>query len=131
MEPIDPDAAYVGRAAYMNLGGGNRAKMSFVTLGHADHYSGLKISVLNLRDGEIDTNVLRFNDLFGKKQTRNPNFREGIVPHIWTCNGKSEWYVYTPTSSDYALLTENVSEYVSVFQDQTQEFGQSAGQQMM
>ena len=128
VEPIDHDAAYVGRSAYLNLGGGNRAKLSFVTMGIADQYAGLKMSVVNLRDGELDANVLRFSDLFGKKPTRNPNFREGIVPHIWTDRGKSAWYVYRPTDADYALLTDRVGEYISVFQDETQTQGQSMSQ---
>ena len=112
-----PDAKYVGRAAYVDLGEGNRAKFEFVTLGYADHYAAIRGKVINLRDGEIDMNVIRFSDVLGKKQTANPNFRDGIVPYIWSDHGKSEWYVYKPTQADYGLLTKNVTEYVSIFQE--------------
>ena len=115
-----PDAKYVGRAAYVDLGEGNRAKFEFVTLGFADHYAALRGKIINLCDGEIDVNVMRFSDIFGKKQTINPNFCDGIVPYIWSDHGKSEWYVYKPTQADYALLTKNISEYVSIFQEADQ-----------
>ena len=112
-----PDAKYVGRAAYVDLGESNRAKFEFVTLGYADHYAAIRGKVINPRDGVIDMNVMRFSDVLGKKQTSNPNFRDGIVPYIWSDHGKSEWYVYKPSQADYELLTKNVIEYVSIFQE--------------
>ena len=118
-----PNARYVGRAAYVNLGDGNRAKFEFVTLGYADNYEAIRGKIINQRDGEIDVNVMRFSDLFGKKRVANPNFSSGIVPHIWSNNGKHDWYVYKPTQADYRLLTQNVSEYLSIFQEMGQEAG--------
>ena len=73
-------------------------------------------------------NLMRFADILGKKQTSNPNFRDGIIPHVWTDNGNSDWYVYKPTQSDYSLLTKNVSKYISIFQETGQEAGQSMNQ---
>ena len=123
-----PDAKYVGRAAYVGLGEGSRAKFEFVTLGHAGHYEAIRGKIINPRDGEIDVNVMRFSDVLGKKQAATPNFRGGIVPYIWTCDGESEWYVYKPTQADYGLLTKNVSDYASIFQEVGQEAGQSMNQ---
>jgi len=37
---------FAGRACYGDLGGDNRVKLQFVTLGHADHYVALKATVL-------------------------------------------------------------------------------------
>ena len=122
------DAKYVGRAAYVDLGEGNRAKFEFVTLGHADNYVAIRGKIINQRDGEIDVNVMRFTDILGKKQTSNPNFRDGNTPRVWTDNGKSDWYGYKPTQADYSLLTRNVSEYVSIFQEESQETGMSMSQ---
>lgn len=121
---VYPDAKYVGRAAYVDLGECSRAKFEFVTLGHAGHYEAIRGKIINPRDGEIDVNVMRFSDVLGKKQTANPNFRGGIVPYIWTCDGESEWYVYKPTKADYGLLTKNVSEYASIFQETGQSMSQ-------
>lgn len=36
----------------------------------------------------------------------NPNFREGVIPHIWTNEGKDQWYAYQPVKSDYRKVTE-------------------------
>ena len=123
-----PDAKYVGRAAYVNLGGGNRAKFQFITLGNAGNYEAIRGKIINQRDGEIDVNVMRFSDILGKKQISNPNFRDGIIPRVWSDNGKCNWYAYKPTQADYDLLTKNVSEYVSIFQEESQEASLSMSQ---
>lgn len=123
-----PDAKYVGRAAYVDLGECSRAKFEFITLGHAGHYEAIRGKIINPRDGEIDVNVMRFSDILGKKHLVNPKISSGFVPYIWSDNGESEWYVYQPTKADYGLLTKNVSEYVSIFQEVGQEAGQSMNQ---
>jgi hypothetical protein len=106
---------FVGRACYGDLGGDNRVKLLFVTKGCAGHYEALKAMVLNRLDGEVDTLVFRFKDIWGHKAVGNPNFREGVIPHILTNGGESAWYVYRPTDADFKLLAENVSAYLAVF----------------
>jgi len=111
---------FTGRVCYGNLGGDNRIKLQFVTTGYADHYDALKATVLNRTDGVVDTLLIRFSDIWGKKQVINPNFPNGLVPHIWTCDGKSEWYVYRPTEADFRQLAGEVSGYIDVFADRSQ-----------
>lgn len=50
----------------------------------------------------------------------NPNFRDGVIPHIWDDYGKADWYVYHPTRQDYEVLSDAVSDYLEVFQDMSQ-----------
>lgn len=76
---------FAGRACYADLGGDNRVKLQFVTVGYADHYEALKAMVLNRADGEVDALLFRFSDVWGKKQDTS---HLGGVPHIWTYNGK-------------------------------------------
>ena len=104
-----PDATYVGRACYVRLDEMNRAKIQFVTTG-----------ILNRQEGDVDNLLLRFSDLFGKKMVNNPNFRDGVIPHIWDDYGKVSWYVYHPTRQDYEVLSDAVSDYLEVFQDMSQ-----------
>ena len=111
------DPTFAGRACYGDLGGENRVKLQFVTLGHADHYAALKATVLNRTEGEVDTLLLRFGDIWGKKQVTNPNFREGVIPHIWTDGRESEWYVYKPTDADIKQLVSELGAYLEVFID--------------
>ena len=68
--------------------------------------------------GAVDVNILRFGDLLGKKKVSNPNFSDGILPHLWDDYGKVDWYVYQPTQADYRLLAGTVDEYLQVFRRQ-------------
>lgn len=122
------DASYVGRSCFVRLDPDLRAKLTFITMGLASHYEALKMTVLNRKEGEVDNAILRFSDLLGKKQTANPNFQNGILPHIWDDHGKPMWYVYQPQQKDYQLLAESVDEYLQVFQ--TQDLVEHPGQQM-
>ncbi len=106
---------FAGRACYGDLGAENRVKLQFVTLGHADHYEALKATILNRAEGEVDTLLFRFSDVWGAKQVSNPNFREGIVPHIWKGSCEHDWYVYRPTDADMRRLAAEVGGYIDVF----------------
>ena len=125
-----PDATFVGRACYVRLSDMNRAKIQFTTCGTADHYEALQMTILNRSDGQVDTLRLRFKDVLGTKQVSNPNFRNGVAPHAWTYNDKTEWYAYHPNSRDYQKLTDAVSDYLDVFQEQTQTADQQWQQTM-
>jgi len=109
------DVKFAGRACYGDLGGQNRAKLQFVTTGYADNYSTLAVDILNRTDGKVDSLMFRFADIWGKKSVDNPNFRDGVIPHIWTDGLKSEWYVYKPTPRDFEILADAVNNYLSVF----------------
>ena len=108
---------FVGRACYGDLGGDNRIKLQFVTNGHADHYDTLKATVLNRLNGKVDCIKFQLEDTWSKKQVSNPSFREGLVPHIWTNNGKSAWYAYKPTDADMKKLAAEIGAYLAVFTD--------------
>ena len=118
--PKYPDATYVGRACYVRLSEMNRAKIEFITSIVANQYHALRLTILNRSEGQVDILLLKLSDILGKKQTNNPNFRDGVSPHIWDDYGKAEWYVYHPNSRDYQQLTDAVSAYLEVFQEQTQ-----------
>lgn len=120
VEPNYPDTTYVGRACYVCLNEMNRAKIQFITGGIASHYDALRLTILNRQEGDVDNLVLRFSDLLGKKMVSNPNFRDGVMPHIWDDHGKVDWYVYHPTSQDYQKLSNAVNDYLDIFQEQVQ-----------
>jgi len=118
--PKYPDATYVGRACYVRLDEMNRAKIEFISGIVANQYHALRLTILNRSEGQVDILLLKLSDILGKKQTNNPNFRDGVSPHSWDDYGKAEWYVYHPNSRDYQQLTDAVSDYLEVFQEQTQ-----------
>ena len=105
-----PDATFVGRACYVKLGELNRAKLQFATCGVTDQYEALQISILNRNEGQVDALRLRFADIWGRQK--------GL--YAWTDHGETEWYSYRPTGKDYQKLTDAVSDYLEVFQEQAQ-----------
>ena len=109
------DATFVGRACYVRLSDMNRAKIQFTTGDISNQYNSILLTILNREEGVIDKLVLRFSDILGKKATSNPNFRNGINPHIWDDYGKVDWYVYHPDNQDYQKLADSVSDYLEVF----------------
>lgn len=122
------DIRIVGNACYGRLSEDIRMKAYFDTGRVVDQYVMLKITMLNRREGQIDSVALRFSDLWGRKKVNNPNFRDGIHAHIWKNGGKPEWYVYQPTEADYRQLSEAASDYLDVFREPVQE--QQMGQKM-
>ncbi len=111
---IYPDAKYIGRAAYVDLGGENRAKFEFVTLGHADHYEAIQASILNQNSGAVDSIRPRFAELFSSKKLPLDQ-----APHAWSNCGKTEWYGFKPTEADYDHLITEISDYTELFEVQS------------
>lgn len=127
-DAVFSDARFVGNTCYGRLTDNIRVKINFVDCKVKDNYDALKVTILNRNEGQIDSMVLRFRDLWGMKQTSNPNFREGVSPHLWVDYGKASWYVYKPNQGDYKQLAEAVRNYVEVFQEP--ELQQKSGLQM-
>lgn len=115
----------VGNAMYIPLGENNRLKLFFTTLGYADHYEAISISAVDKNNGVIDKNTIKFSDVWGKKQVSNPNFKDGVYPHIWKDGASAGWYVYQPTPRDMEVLAEQISDYAELFMEQSMEMKKS------
>lgn len=122
------DLHFVGNACYGRLNDDVRVKVRFIAGEIASQYDRLKITLLNRREGEIDSLVLKLRDIWGIKRTSNPNFQSGISPYLWDAYGEVDWYVYKPVRADYRQLSEAVNSYLAVFLEPVQ--GQQAGQKM-
>ena len=113
---------FAGNCCYGRLTEQIRVKASFQTGSIADQYDRLKITLLNRTEGPIDSVVLRLKDIWGiKPVANNPNFRNGVYPYLWECDGKVDWYAYHPTPADYQKLTEAAGNYLDVFREPVQE----------
>lgn len=106
---------YVGRAFYGNIDKDVRLKAEIISLNTYEHYEALRIKTIKRDEGEIDVVVVRFKDVWGKKPTNNPNFSDGIYPHMWIDRGQLEWYVYVPNEFDYEEMTNQVIDFVEVY----------------
>lgn len=118
------DPRYIGRACYGRVSENICVKLQFITMGHADHYEALKMTLINNTEGEIDTNIIRLKDIWGVKASANPNFRDGISPRIGIYQGEFEWYGFNPSPADYEILAESVDDYLELFSEDI-EYGQS------
>ena len=127
-DAVFPKTKFAGNACYGRLTDQIRVKIHFQTGMVADHYDRLKVSLLNRNEGVIDTVALKFQDLWGMKKVSNPNFGEGISPHLWCDGNKVDWYVYHPTETDYRELTDAVKTYLEVFLEPSEEL--QPGQKM-
>jgi len=123
------DPQFTGRVCLARLTDTTNVKLEFVTLGTHEKYEGIKATVLNRNEGQIDSTVFRFSDILGKKDIPgNPNFRNGLYPYIWENNDKFEWYAYKPTPRDMEVITNTVDSYLEMFQEPVQ--SQVIAQQM-
>ena len=112
------DPNFTGKICLGTLGKELRVRAEFVTTGVMDHYDAMKLTVLNRSGGPVDTLLLRFRDIWGRKPVPgNPNFANGVIPHIWTCNGQTEWYAWVPTQADREQLVRQVRQYLEPFRE--------------
>jgi hypothetical protein len=89
------------------------------------NYDVLKLSVINRKEGVVDTHTIQFFDVWGKLPVPgNPNFPDGVAPHIWTYDRKTEWYAAAPKEKHYEIVRENVRNYLDIFRDKSMEHEQ-------
>ena len=75
--------------------------------------------MLNRTDGVVDKLRLRLKDVLGVKQVPgNPNFRNGVAPHIWEDSGKVEWYAFRPSAADvYKRQDKQIDKILAINSD--------------
>ncbi len=83
---------FSGRVCVGDLGKDLRVRAEFLSTHISSQYDAIRLTVLNRTEGVVDRTLLRFQDVWGKKQVpNNPNFRSGVIPHLWDDYGKVEW----------------------------------------
>ena len=99
---------FSGRVCVGDLGKDLRVRAEFLSTHISSQYDAIRLMVLNRTEGVVDRTLLRFQDVWGKKQVpNNPNFRSGVIPHLWDDYGKVEWYIRSgyhgavPTLQDF------------------------------
>ena len=109
---------FVGRECIARLSEDITVKLSFRSLGIANQYDTLHIRIMNRHEGEIDNQIIRFADLWGKVTMRSSGSL--ICPHIWDDCGRVHWYGFTPNEMQYDLLSHSVDEYLECFAEPEQ-----------
>ena len=115
-ELLSADTVSSGKTMISKIGEDLRVKIQFATSGYADHYSGLRVSILNRTEGVVDEQYFKFSDIIG--------IHNEVAPHIWEYNASDiKWYRYQPTDQDYGKIQEEVEGYISMYADETMDMG--------
>lgn len=123
---VIPSPSFTGRICLGTLGKDLRVRAEFVTLGVSDQYEALQLTVLNRTGGAVDRTTLKFRDIWGRKPVPgNPYFKNGVLPHIWTCDGELKWYGYQPTQEDRLQLCQAADQYLNAFRETALDRAQS------
>ena len=118
---------FSGRVCIGELGKNLRVRAEFLSTCVANQYDAIRLTVLNRTEGVVDRTMLRFKDVWGKKPVPgNPNFRSGVLAHLWDDRGDVDWYAYHPTAADYDALRQSIGQYLSVFRERMPEREQTA-----
>ena len=113
---------FSGRVCIGELGKNLRVRAEFLSTCVANQYDAIRLTVLNRTEGVVDRTMLRFKDVWGKKPVPgNPNFRDGVLAHLWDDRGDVDWYAYHPTAADYDSLRQSIGQYLSMFRERTSE----------
>lgn len=112
------DARFVDRRCYGRMDGDLRVRAEFISTHISSQYDALKVSLINRKEGVVDSVLLRLDEVWKNKKTSNPNFRDGVHPHLWQDGNELCWYVYQPTPADFERLSGLVNDYLEVFRVQ-------------
>lgn len=111
---------YISNVCFGEIGKELRARIIF-NGPDSNSYTSIIVRIVNRTEGMVDGICLDFASILGSKRVENPNFENGVVPHIRIDTYKvprmPEWFVYEPVESDYEALAKAVTDYLSMFAD--------------
>ena len=117
-ELLSADTVFAGKAMISDIGGDLRAKVEFVTARVSGQYEGLKLSIINRKEGLVDSQSFMFHEIIGLKGAARDR-----KPHIWDDNGKAQWFGYEPTDSEFERIQGKVESYIEMYADQEMHYG--------
>ena len=96
------DWMVIDGTAMRKLDSGATAKLTIADTGHHDHYTRLRLDILDVDRGKLDTRFFLFDENLGKDIH--------VIAYVdW------DWYIKRPPASKIAKMLENVDEYLSFF----------------
>lgn len=106
---------YIGRTCIADIGGGKVMKALFTQMGMTGNKkNALSVSIISKNDGEIDTTVIRFADIWTQRFRICGNIE---APQIWFRDDKPEWFTPQPTTNDFLKLSNMITEYVAFYSE--------------
>ena len=81
MTRYSEDATYIGSCGYVKVNEDVRMRLEF-SRSSTTTYDGIVLTMLNRKDGTVDTNALKFRDIWGKKAVSNPAHTSSNTPPV-------------------------------------------------
>ena len=113
MDSDSTDTVFAGKAMLSKISDDLRAKVEFVTARVSGQYEGLKTSIINRKEGVVDSHTVMFHEVIELKGASRDR-----KPHVWDDNGKAQWFGFTPTESEYEAIVSKVEDYIAMYADQ-------------
>lgn len=113
------DARFCGKTMIGKLDDELRVKLQLFSTSVANQYDAVQATIINRKEGMVDQQTFLFSDVIGMQMRNN---RDEITPHIWTYNGKTEWYI-SITNADRKQIAAAVLGYVEMYQEEGMEMG--------
>jgi hypothetical protein len=111
-ELLSADTIFSGKAMISKIGEDLRAKVEFVTARVSGQYEGLKTSIINRKEGVVDSHTVMFHEVIGLKGASRDR-----KPHVWDDNGKAAWFGYEPTTTELETIGAKVEDYIGMYAD--------------
>ena len=123
-ELLSADTIFSGKTMVSKIGDDLRAKVEFVTARVSGQYEGLKTSIINRKEGLVDSHTVMFHEVIGMKGANRDR-----KPHVWDDNGKAHWFGFAPTESEFEAIASKVEDYIAMYADQemTENHGMKMG----
>ena len=107
-------AMYSGKTMIGMIDNDVRIKIEFANTKVSGKYDALKATVINRTDGVVDTTMFKFRDMIGLKN--------GHEPHIWDDGTKADWFIISPTTSDYDKISDVLHDYMAMFANENLDY---------
>ncbi len=120
---------YISKSFYGTIDKDLRLKASFTSspkLFDTDkRHVALRLSIINRTIGTIDSNSIWFKDIWDEERIKKLNLDGCPGGNMFV--REIDWYEYQPNAEDIRLISEKVSEYISVYQNTEQDVGKMQG----
>lgn len=122
-ETILKRLSFAGKTCWGWLNDDLRVTVQFTCADKGSYpYDSLEITIKDIMDRPVGAVLLKFQDVWGLNEI--PHFPDGIVPHVWTCRGKTEWHGWRPAPADRELLRQQIRYHLEPFRERTPERSQ-------
>ena len=113
-ELLTADTVFTGKTLIGKLDEDIRVKLQFVSTYIHNQYDAITLSIINRKDGLVDKQTFKFEDMIGLKV--------GGSPHIWENDNKASWYGFRPTEREYEKIIDTISCYMAMYADEGMEY---------